>query len=678
MTAHEVPRLLLNVDDNEIGRYAKSRILRQAGFEVLEAATGQEALSLVAERKPELVLLDVKLPDISGLEVCRLIKADHPDIFVLQISASFVSEGDRVRGLEGGADSYLTQPVAPNELVASVRALLRIRVAESALRRSEAHLQGVLASATDYAIIRLDETGRITGWNSGALSIFGWTEEEAIGRDISLIFTDEDKAAGIGAQEQEQARLTGKADDLRWHQKKDGTHFNAIGVMTRLSPPAEPGFLKILRDQTKQFEAEKALHELNTTLEERVATRTSELRAANERLQQEMQDRARAEELLRQSQKMDALGQLTGGIAHDFNNMLAVVMAGLGLIDRRLARGDTDVSKYTQGVMESAKRAADLTQRLLAFSRQQPLSPEALDANKLVGKLSDLLERTLGESIEIETVLAEGLWNVQADASQLESAIVNLAVNARDAMNDRGNLTIETSNAHIDDDYAVDHQISPGQYVMIAVTDTGTGMSADVITKAFDPFFTTKDIGKGTGLGLSQVFGFVRQSGGHVKIYSQVNVGTSVKIYLPRHLGPERPIAKPVRKSTDVGVASEVILLVEDEDRVRTMAFDALTELGYTVIQAQSGAQAIDMLRRGQKAALLFTDVVMPNMNGRELAEHATKILPSLEILYMTGYARNAIVHNSVVDPNIHFLQKPFSLDQLASKVRSVLDKAET
>jgi PAS domain S-box-containing protein len=673
MTRSSSP-LILNVDDNEVGRYTKNRILRQTGFNVVDAINGQQAIALVAEMRPALVLLDVKLPDINGLEVCRIIKRDYPEILVLQISATLTSEGDRVRGLEGGADSYLTQPVAPNELAASVRALLRIRAAESALRASEAHLQGVLASATDYAIIRLEESGRISGWNSGAEAIFGWSEHEAIGQEISMIFEEADQKAGIPLKEKEDAINTGRADDRRWLIRKDGQKFFAVGVMTRLSAPATPGFLKILRDQTEQFEAEQALHDLNITLERRVAERTRDLELTNSRLQSEIEERAQAEEQLRQSQKMDALGKMTGGIAHDFNNMLAVVISGIGLIERQLARGNTDVTRYTQGVMESAKRAADLTQQLLAFSRQQPLAPETMDANKLVTKLTALLGRTFGELIKIETVLGAGLWKIKADPGQLENALLNLSVNGRDAMNGEGRLTIETTNAHIDDDYAAQHQISPGQYVLIAVTDTGSGMTSEVIAKAFDPFFTTKAAGKGTGLGLSQVFGFVRQSGGHVKIYSEVGVGTSVKIYLPRYFGKEMPRTTRPRKGPEAGNTKEVIMVVEDEDRVRLIAVDALRDLGYSVLQASNGIEAMKMLEEGEKPTLLFTDVVMPEMNGRELAEKALKIAPNMKVLFTTGYTQNAIVHNSVLDAGTHFLQKPFSIEQLSAKIRRVLD----
>lgn len=327
--------------------------------------------------------------------------------------------------------------------------------------------------------------------------------------------------------------------------------------------------------------------------------------------------------------------------------------------------------------MDGARRAATLTQRLLAFSRQQPLEPAVIDANRLLGGLSDLLARSLGETVALETVQGAGLWRTRADPNQLENAILNLAVNARDAMPEGGRLTIETSNAHVDDDYAREAGIEPGQYVLLCVSDTGTGMTAEVIAKAFDPFFTTKGVGKGTGLGLSQVYGFIRQSGGHVKIYSEPGHGTTIKLYLPRYWGEDAPVdtrrpAGPVRG----GHAGEVILVVEDEARVRAFTADALRELGYTVLQAESGAAALAVLESGQPVSLLFTDVVMPAMTGKQLAERALALQPGLRVVYTSGYTRNAVVHNGVLDPGTSFLAKPFNLEQLAAKIREALDRS--
>jgi CheY-like chemotaxis protein len=314
---------------------------------------------------------------------------------------------------------------------------------------------------------------------------------------------------------------------------------------------------------------------------------------------------------------------------------------------------------------------------LLAFSRQQPLAPEAINVNRMVAGMSDLLTRTLGETIKVETVLSAGLWQVTADPAQLESALLNLSVNARDAMPEGGRLTIETSNAFIDERYAKDYVLAPGQFALIAVTDTGTGMTPEVIEKAFDPFYTTKGVGKGTGLGLSQVYGFVRQSGGNVKIYSEVGVGTTVKIYLPRHHGivDEGPV-NTGNNGVCGGLHSEIIMVVEDEERVRAISVEALRDLGYTVVEASRPTEAIRMLEEGQTVHLLFTDVVMPEMSGREMADILRQLKPDLKILFTTGYTRNAIVHNGVLDAGTQLLSKPFSIDALAEKVRAILDES--
>jgi signal transduction histidine kinase/CheY-like chemotaxis protein len=418
----------------------------------------------------------------------------------------------------------------------------------------------------------------------------------------------------------------------------------------------------ILAEVAERRRAEEALQVLNNTLERRV--------------HDEVHARSKVEEQLRQVQKMEAVGQLTGGIAHDFNNMLAVIMGGLNLVQRKLARGETDVERFIEGAIDGAQRAATLTQRLLAFSRQQALSPEPLVINKLVAGMSELLIRTLGEQVKVETVLAAGLWQVKADPAQLENAILNLAVNARDAMPGGGRLTIETLNAFVDDAYAQEYAIDAGQYVLIAVADTGAGMAPEVIAKAFDPFFTTKGAGKGTGLGLSQVYGFVRQSGGHVKIYSELGVGTSVKIYLPRLYGEAAATEQAKRLATvHRGLRSEIILVVEDEERVRALSVEALRELGYGVLEASGPRQALRMLDEGQQVTLLFTDVVMPDMSGRQLADRARGKRPNLKVLYTTGYTRNAIVHNGMLDPGTNLLTKPFSIEELAGKIRKILDE---
>jgi len=430
----------------------------------------------------------------------------------------------------------------------------------------------------------------------------------------------------------------------------------------RIDPPGRRQVAVLFQDVTKRHRAESALRELNETLERRVA--------------EEVAERSRTEDALRQSQKMEAVGQLTGGIAHDFNNMLAVVIGSLDLLGRRFAAGDARATRYVDAAKDGARRAAQLTQRLLAFSRQQPLKPEAVDVNKLVAGMSDLLRHSLGGAVRLETVLAGGLWRTHADPNQLENAILNLAVNGRDAMPDGGRLTIETANSHLDERYAAEHVgLSVGQYVMVAVSDTGSGMSPEVMAKAFDPFFTTKEVGRGTGLGLSQVYGFVKQTGGHVKIYSEAGVGTAIKVYLPRLIGgPNEEVAPEKASDVPLGDSDEVVLLVEDEPAVRQFSAEALNELGYRVLEADGAAAALRLLDAHPEIALLFTDVVMPEVNGRKLADEALKRRPGLKVLFTTGYTRNAVVHNGVLDPGVQLIGKPFTIEELAARVREVLD----
>jgi len=423
--------------------------------------------------------------------------------------------------------------------------------------------------------------------------------------------------------------------------------------------------------------AQLALSRVNMTLRQRAA----ELADANARLQAQIEEREKAEEALRQSQKMEAIGQLTGGVAHDFNNLLTIILGNLDRALRRLGEGGDAVQarRAIELAKHGGERAAALTQSLLAFSRRQPLRPKQVDVNKLVGKLSDLLRRTLGEGIVVETVVAGGLWRTHADPNQLENAILNLAVNARDAMPDGGKLTIETANAYLDAHYAAAHDdLAPGQYVVLSITDTGVGMSRQVLEQAFEPFYTTKDVGHGTGLGLSQVYGFVKQSGGHVKIYSEIGLGTTVKIYLPRLLSEEAAEEEPAAPSAlPTGHAAEAVLVVEDDEDVRQHSVEMLSELGYTVHQAATGRLALAILARHPEIALLFTDVGLPDgMNGRQLADEASRRNPRLRVLFTTGYARNAIVHDSRLDPGVHLVTKPFTEAQLATALRELLDRA--
>lgn len=412
------------------------------------------------------------------------------------------------------------------------------------------------------------------------------------------------------------------------------------------------------------------------------------IHAVGRDIQSEKEAEARLEqahEALRQSQKMEAVGQLTGGIAHDFNNLLTVVTGNIDMAGRALDAAHVEDARSRRALdnaMKGATRAATLTQRLLAFSRRQPLAPRAIDVDRLLAGMSDLLNRSLGETIRLELVTAPGLWRVEADPNQLESAILNLAVNARDAMPGGGDLLIETANARLDEEYVASQaEVAPGQYVVIAVTDTGEGMDRGTLTRVFEPFFTTKEVGKGTGLGLSMVYGFVKQSGGNVKVYSEEGRGTTVKIYLPRLLSEAASDEEEalVIAGLEVSARRETVLAVEDDDDVRAYTVECLRELGYRVLEAHDGPSALRLLERQEEQIdLLFTDVVMPGMSGSELAHAARERQPALKVLYTSGYTRNAIVHGGRLDPGVEMIPKPFAFSALAQKVRDVLDAGRT
>jgi signal transduction histidine kinase len=408
----------------------------------------------------------------------------------------------------------------------------------------------------------------------------------------------------------------------------------------------------------------------------------SQLREARAALAQEGIHRREAEEMLRQSQKMEAIGQLTGGVAHDFNNLLTIMVGNLEIADRSLQTwGDATRERLVRVIANAAnaaQRATLLTQRLLAFARRQPLDPKPTNIDQLLAGMSDFFRRTLGENVDLELIGRDGLWPVEVDPSQTEAAILNLVVNAKDAVADKGKLTIETANVSIDERYSQQIAIPAGQYIQIAVSDTGRGMPKEVQEKAFDPFFTTKQSGQGTGLGLSQVYGFVRQSGGHVKIFSEVGRGTTIKIYLPRsHITLDQINDDAVTLVGSLG--SETILVVEDESDVRSYLVETLQDLNYSVREAPDGASALALFDVDQfQIDLLLTDIVMPGINGRQLADELCHRQPSLKVLFMTGYARDAIVHHGRLDVGVSMLQKPLTQATLAAKIRHILDQPQT
>ena len=404
--------------------------------------------------------------------------------------------------------------------------------------------------------------------------------------------------------------------------------------------------------------AEAALRELNETLEARVVEEISERRAA--------------ETALQQAQKMESIGKLTGGIAHDFNNLLQIISGNLQLLQAEIS-ANPRAERRINTAMAGVQRGAKLASQLLAFGRRQPLEPKVINIGRLIGGMEELLRRSIGEAIEIETVVSGSLWNAFADPTQIENAILNLAINARDAMDGVGKLTIEVRNAHLDHAYAAQNpEVEPGQYVMLAVSDTGSGIPKDILEHVFEPFFTTKAEGKGSGLGLSMVYGFVKQSGGHVKIYSELGEGTTLRIYLPR-VHDNEDVAAPAEIVDEEG-GSETILVVEDDDEVRLTVTDMLRDMGYKVLTARDAASAIPILESGVKIDLLFTDVVMPGpVRSPELARKARERIPDIGVLFTSGYTENAIVHGGRLDPGVNLLTKPYTRQMLATRIRDAL-----
>ena len=656
-------RVLLADDNADMREYVR-RLLR-GRCEVRTEPDGEAALAAIREHRPDLVLADVMMPRLDGIGLVREIRADpklrHIPVILLSARAG---EESRVEGLDVGASDYLVKPFSARELIARVGAnleLARVRAEGTAALRESEERYRALVTASNYAVYRMnaDWTEMIQLEGHGFIVDTknpnrSWREAYIDPEDQPLVATAIGKAIATKSMFELEHRVHRVDGTLGW------THSRAVPILDSKEDIIE--WFGAASDVTDRKLAETELLQLNETLERRVADETAE--------------RMKAENALRQSQKMEAIGQLTGGIAHDFNNLLAAVGGSLALIGRRVADGKPGIDRYVLAGQDAVRRAATLTQRLLAFSRRQNLDPKPIDANKLVAEMEELIRRTVGPSIEVEVVGAGGLWPTKIDGTQLESALLNLCINARDAMApDGGHLTIETANKWLDDRAARERDLPPGQYVSICVTDTGTGMTPEVIEKAFDPFFTTKPIGQGTGLGLSMVYGFVRQSGGQVRIYSEPGKGTTMCLYFPRFMGKAEDSPDPGATARIEPGDGETVLVVDDEPTLRMLISDVLEENGYKILTAPNGAAALSHLRSGVPIDLLITDVGLPGgMNGRQLAGEARKHRPDLKVLFITGFAENAAIGHGHLDPGMEIMTKPFEITSLAEKVKQLVD----
>jgi PAS domain S-box-containing protein len=521
--------------------------------------------------------------------------------------------------------------------------------AQLAALESERRFRLLVQGVTDYAIYMLSPEGRITNWNAGAERIKGYASSEVIGEHFSRFYTPEDVDIGLPDKALATAVRDGRYEAEGWRCRKDGSRFWAGVLVDAIYDNGQLiGFAKITRDLSERREAQIQLE--------------------------------RSREQLFQAQKMEAIGQLTGGIAHDFNNLLTGITGSLELLKARIAQGRlSDLDRFITAGLGAALRAGSLTHRLLAFARRQALDPKQISANSLITGMLELVQRTVGPAIKVKATLMSGLWPTLCDPHQLENTILNLCINARDAMPDGGQLTIETANVCIDDRGGRERDMQPGQYTEIRVTDTGTGMPPDVVARVFEPFFTTKPLGQGTGLGLSMIYGFVKQSDGQVRITSELGVGTNVHIYLPRDTGaaggdaPEIKLAQLTRAQ-----AGETILIVDDEPTVRMLITEVLEGLGYAAIEAADATSALKVLQSNVRIDLLITDIGLPgSMTGVQMAATARAERPDLKVLFITGYPLRVATDIGRLDANMHMLAKPFTIETLASRIEAILKTSQ-
>ncbi|MGP6428345.1 response regulator [Pseudomonas paraglycinae] len=639
---------LLIVDDNVATRYALRRRLERHGYEVLEAGTGGEGLALIASQSLDALILDVNLPDMSGFDIVRKLRADPATALlpVIHVSAASIQTGDIITGLDAGADAYLIHPVDPDVLLATLRTLLRVRDTENALRESEARFREIFVNIS-APIAVLDADLKVHECNHAFSQLI---QDNRDPQTLSECFA-EDQSAIL-----DELRLR-LVDGERW---KGTLNMRVQGEIRetqwQISPYRTPELsLVFVEDVTEHRHRERShLARLDDTTTQ---------------LAKEVADRVRAESQLLQVQKMDALGKLTGGIAHDFNNLLTGIITSLELIQKRVADARPDkVQFYAEAALSSAMSAASLTHRLLAFARQQPLDTRPVDINDHVRSLEDLLVRTIGERIALKLEMTTKPAIALVDPIQLESAVLNLVINARDALPRGGNIWVSTYAAYSHGD----PNLADGSYVALSVRDDGTGIEHSVIDKVFEPFFTTKPLGQGTGLGLSTIYGFARQSGGDAHIRSVARRGTEVTIMLPATSDPTAVDVAPV--VIDPLGAGEHVLIVEDMPAVRLFVTEVLEDAGYRCTQVGDIETALERLQNDPSINLLLTDVGLPRMTGRELADVARGWRDGLPILFMTGYAETAINRQVFLGAGMDMLVKPFQISHLLDKVRRTLD----
>jgi len=673
-------RRVLLADDNSDLRDYISRLLVDHGYQVETAADGEAALAALRARRPDILVTDVMMPRLDGFGLLTAVREDARlrDLPIIMLSAR-AGDDAKVEGLAAGADDYLTKPFSARELLARVTANIAMarlrREAVEAVSASEAKAR----EEAERVQLALD-AGAINGtwlWNVPTDQVFG---DERFARafglsparcrtglplaeamaaihdgDRAIVAAEIGDAVRRGGPYRCEFRLRQDDGEFRWVEANGRVEQDENGEATR--------FLGVLIDIDHRRAIEAALRDLNQDLENRV--------------QLAIEQREQAEEALRQSQKMEAVGQLTGGIAHDFNNLLTGISGSLQMLETRISQGRLDaVPRYIDAAQGAAKRAAALTQRLLAFSRRQTLDPRPTNLNRLIRDMEELVRRTTGPNIEVEVVGASDLWPVMVDQNQLENALLNLCINARDAMPDGGRLTIETANTWLDVSGGIEGAVAPGQYVSLCVADTGIGMSKDTIGRIFEPFFTTKPLGQGTGLGLSMIYGFIRQSNGQVRVYSEPGQGTTMCLYLPRLHGEatDTEPANERRAGLETGYG-ETVLVIDDEPSVRLLMVDVLHEAGYGVLEAADGPAGLNILQSEARIDLLITDVGLPGgMNGRQVADAGRALRPQLKVLFITGYAENAVVGNGDLEPGMQVITKPFAIDALANRVRTMID----